>query len=128
MDGLTDEQVNWSPPLTEANSLCVIATHALECARSYVLDIACGLDVGRNRPAEFAAKKSVEELRALVQELGPEIGRVLAEMDPPRREFRSVPRPVEGNWRRAAPRAMAPGSRSGGAVGASQSAPDAGAV
>ena len=92
LDGLTDEQVNWTPSLMEANSLCVIATHALECARSYVLDIACGLDVGRDRPAEFAAKKGAEELRALARELGPAIGRALAEMDVARLEFRSVPR------------------------------------
>ena len=45
LDGLTNEQVSRGPDLAEANSLCVIATHALECARSYVLDIACGLDV-----------------------------------------------------------------------------------
>ena len=92
LDGLTDEQVNRIPDLNEANSLCVIATHALECARSYVLDIACGLDVGRDRPAEFAAKKSAEELRKVARELGPEIGRALAEMDLSRLDFRSLPR------------------------------------
>ena len=108
LDGLTDEQVNWVPPLTDANSLCVIATHALECARSYVFDIACGLDVGRDRPAEFAAKKGADELRTLARELGPEIGRALAEMDPSRLDFRSVPkqevwgmgetREISGRW------------------------------
>ena len=116
LEGLTDEQVNWVPPLTDANSLCVIATHALECARSYVLDIACGLDVGRDRPAEFSAKKGAEELRTLARELGPEMGRALVEMDPKRLDFRAVPkqevwgqgqtREVSGRW------ALAPSSSS----------------
>ena len=108
LDGLTDEQVRRVPDLAEANSLCVIATHALECARSYVLDIACGLDVGRDRPAEFASKRSADELRALARTIGPEIKRALDEMDPARLDVRSVPakevwgtgepREVSGRW------------------------------
>ena len=106
LDGLTDEQVSRVPDLAEANSL--IATHALECARSYVLKIACGLDVGRDRPAEFASNKSADELRALARQIGPEIKQALDEMDPSRLDARSVPkqkvwgtgqpREVSGRW------------------------------
>ena len=108
LDGLTDEHVAWVPDLAEANSLCVIATHALECARSYVLDITCGLDVGRDRPAEFASQKSADELRALARTIGREIKQALDEMDPARLDVQSVPkqavwgtgetREVPGRW------------------------------
>jgi uncharacterized damage-inducible protein DinB len=55
IDGLTAEQLNFHPPAPDANSIYVIATHLLGNAEAWVLGIACGHPVERDRPAEFRA-------------------------------------------------------------------------
>lgn len=55
LDGLSEAQLNWRPPAPEANSACVIATHVLGNLEAWVLGIACGLPIERDRPAEFRA-------------------------------------------------------------------------
>ncbi len=55
LQGLSEEQLNWRPPALEANSAYVIAAHAQGAVRGWVLGIACGQPVERDRPAEFAA-------------------------------------------------------------------------
>jgi uncharacterized damage-inducible protein DinB len=108
VDGLTDEQVNWDPLWHDSNSLYIIATHALECTRSYVLNIVCGLPVGRDRPAEFRAAGSAAELGALAHELSAEIDKALSELDRERLSHHAVPpqeiwgqgqpREISGRW------------------------------
>src|SRR3990170_727275 len=55
IDGLSEAQLNWKPPAPEANSIYVIATHVLGNAEAWVLGIACGQPIDRDRPAEFRA-------------------------------------------------------------------------
>ena len=55
IDGLSAEQLNWRAPAGDANSAWVIATHTLGNARAWVLGIACGQPIGRDRSGEFAS-------------------------------------------------------------------------
>jgi hypothetical protein len=55
LDALTPAQMNFRPGIPGANSAWVLATHTLGNARAWVLGIACRLDVGRDRAAEFAS-------------------------------------------------------------------------
>lgn len=91
MEGLSDEQVNWEPPLHDANSMFVIATHALECARSWVLHIVAERPAGRDRPAEFAASGSAEDIERLANEVAHEVREALAEVSPERLDHHSIP-------------------------------------
>ena len=54
----TEAQLNWRPAIEGANSAYVIAAHTIGNARAFVLGIACGRDMGRDRPAEFRASGS----------------------------------------------------------------------
>ena len=47
--------LDWRPPATSANSACAIAVHALGTTEHRLLTVLCGIDVNRNRAAEFAA-------------------------------------------------------------------------
>jgi len=58
LDGMTAAQLNWRPPVDGANSAWVLATHTLGNAHAWVLGIACGQAVGRDRAAEFASSGS----------------------------------------------------------------------
>lgn len=55
IEGLDGVQLNWRPPAPDANSVYVIAAHVLGNAEAWVLGIACGQPIERDRPAEFAA-------------------------------------------------------------------------
>jgi uncharacterized damage-inducible protein DinB len=55
VEGLSEQQLNWHPPAPDANSIYVIATHTLGNARAWILGIACGQPIERDRPAEFRA-------------------------------------------------------------------------
>jgi uncharacterized damage-inducible protein DinB len=74
IEGLSEQQLNWHPPAPDANSIYVIATHTLGNARAWILGIACGQPVERDRPAEFRASGRdtspiVENARALLDEI-----------------------------------------------------------
>lgn len=67
LEGLSAEQLN-RRPVPSGNSAWVLATHTLGNARAWVLGIACGQPVGRDRPAEFASAGSdAEALRGDVE-------------------------------------------------------------
>jgi uncharacterized damage-inducible protein DinB len=94
VQGLNEDQLNWRPPIAGANSAYVIATHTLGNARAWVLGIACGQQVERDRPAEFRA--SGPDAAALVTEakkLSQEIGAALAALTPAEPDRRLVPLP-----------------------------------
>jgi hypothetical protein len=55
LDGLSEAQLNHVPDVEGGNSPYVLASHVLGNARAWVLGIACGRDIGRDRPAEFRA-------------------------------------------------------------------------
>ena len=47
--------VDWRPPASEANSVYTLAVHALGTTEHRLLAVLCGLDVEREREAEFAS-------------------------------------------------------------------------
>jgi hypothetical protein len=55
LDGLTKQELNYHPPVAEANSIYAISTHTLGNARAWILGICCGHPIERDRPAEFRA-------------------------------------------------------------------------
>jgi hypothetical protein len=78
---LSDEQLNFRPGLPEANTAFQIASHVVGNARAWVLGIVCGVDVVRDRPAEFAAKGSQADLAAAVVRINGDIESALATYD-----------------------------------------------
>jgi uncharacterized damage-inducible protein DinB len=91
LEGLSESQLNWSPRLDGANSAYVIAAHTLGCARAWVLGIACGQAIGRDRPAEFRAAGSNAELATATRELSAEMEAALAALPPAALERRLTP-------------------------------------
>jgi hypothetical protein len=91
LEGLSEAQLNWRPPIEGANSAHVIAAHTVGNARAFVLGIACGQEMGRDRPAEFGAAGGYAQLADETQELLREIEVALAGLDPSALERRVVP-------------------------------------
>ncbi len=91
LEGLSETQMNWRPPVDGANSAYVIAAHTLGNARVWVLGIACGQAMGRDRPAEFRAGGSHADLLAATRGLSGEIKAALAALPPSALERRLTP-------------------------------------
>ena len=91
LEGLSEEQINWRPPIEGANSGCAIAAHTLGNARAWVLGIACGQEMGRDRPAEFRASGRYADLADEARQLSREIAAALAALDPSALDKRLVP-------------------------------------
>jgi len=91
LEGLSEAQINWRPPIEGANSAYVIAAHTLGNARAWVLGIACGEEMGRDRPAEFRASGGYAQLADKAQKLSREIEAALADLDASTLERRLVP-------------------------------------
>lgn len=92
LDGLSDAQLNWRPPIEGANSAYVICAHTLGNARAFVLGIACGQPIERDRPAEFRASgRDAAELVASAERLSQEISVALAALSPSALDRRVVP-------------------------------------
>lgn len=84
LDGLDEEAVNWKPDAPSANSLLVLATHALGAAEDHVVRQLAGKTINRSRDAEFAAKGSAEGLGARADEVKRRIDDALNGFDPAR--------------------------------------------
>jgi uncharacterized damage-inducible protein DinB len=83
LDGLNETQLNWRPPVEGANSTYVIAAHTLGNARAFVLGIACGQPLERDRPAEFRATgRDAADLTAQARRLAGDIESALAGLSP----------------------------------------------
>jgi len=79
LEGLSEAQLNWKPPIDGGNSVYVIATHTLGNARAFVLGIACGQPLERDRPAEFRASgRNAADLMARGRRLSDDIEAALA--------------------------------------------------
>ncbi len=79
LEGLSEAQINWRPAIDGANSAYVIAAHTLGNARAWVLGIACGQPVGRDRPAEFRASgRDAADLLGAAQKLSGQIDAAMA--------------------------------------------------
>jgi len=92
LDGLTADQLNYHVPVDGGNSAYVLAAHTLGNARAWVLGIACGRDIGRDRLAEFRASGSdTSALRAMLASLQREMCEALATQTPADLDRRLVP-------------------------------------
>jgi uncharacterized damage-inducible protein DinB len=92
LEGLSEAQLNWRPPVDGANSLYVIATHTLGNARAFVLGIACGQPIERDRPAEFRASGcDAADLTTQARRLSDEIEAALAGLGPSALSRRLLP-------------------------------------
>lgn len=93
LDGLSAEQLNWRPPVPDANSIYVIVTHTLGNVRGWVLGICCGHPIDRDRAAEFTATGSdandlIERTRGLLHEIEEAFAKLPAQSLSERREPR----------------------------------------
>jgi uncharacterized damage-inducible protein DinB len=94
LDGLSEAQLNWRPPVDGGNSVYVVATHTLGNARAFVLGIACGQPLERDRPAEFRASgRDAAELTAQAGRLSDDIEAALAGLSASDLDRRLVPPP-----------------------------------
>ncbi len=91
LEGLSEAQLNRRPPTEGANSAHVIAAHTVGNARAFVLGIACGQEMERDRPAEFRAAGGYAQLAEETQELLGEIEAALTALDASTLERRVVP-------------------------------------
>jgi hypothetical protein len=92
LDGLTSDQLNYHVPVDGGNTAYVLAAHTLGNARAWVLAIACGRDIGRDRPAEFQASAvDASALRDELARLEREMEQALASLSPAELERRLVP-------------------------------------
>jgi uncharacterized damage-inducible protein DinB len=92
VQGLDEAQLNRRPPIDGANSAYVVMTHTLGNARAWVLGIACGRLIERDRPAEFRASgRDGSALLAEAQRLSDEIAAAMAALSPSDLEQRVVP-------------------------------------
>jgi len=88
---LSNEQLNTPPDVPGANSGFVIATHVFGNARAWILGIACGQPLRRDRPAEFASRGTYEELGKAACALSGEIDAALVRLDPSTLDDRLAP-------------------------------------
>ena len=91
LKALSEDQLNQRPDVPGANSGYVIAMHVLGNARAWVLGIACGHALRRDRPGEFASSGTYEELGKVACALSGEIDAALAVLDPSTLDDRFVP-------------------------------------
>jgi hypothetical protein len=82
LDGLDEEAVNWKPAAPSANTLLVLATHALGAAEDHVVRQVAGRPITRSRDAEFAAKGSAAGLSVRAAEAKQRIEDALNGLDP----------------------------------------------
>ena len=91
LKGLSHDQLNQRPGVPGANSGYVIATHVLGNVRAWILGIACGQPLSRDRPAEFASSGPYGALAKVASALLDEINEALAALDPSTLNDRFVP-------------------------------------
>ena len=95
LDGLSEAQMNWRPPLAGSNSAYAIAAHTLGNARAWVLGIACGRPLDRDRPAEFRASgRDASDLTSDAARLSREIEAALPALSPSDLDRRLLPSPI----------------------------------
>src|SRR3972149_10794180 len=80
--GRSETQLNRRPAIDGANSVYVVATHVLGNARAWVLGIACGQPVRRDRPGEFASSGTYADFARAAREISAQIESSLAPPDP----------------------------------------------
>ena len=67
IQGMTAEELNWTPLAKDANSAAVLITHLAGAESFRIHQVVGGTDVGRDREAEFRAKaRSVADMEAVL--------------------------------------------------------------
>lgn len=92
VEGLTAAQLNYRPDFEGANSAWVLAEHILGNARAWIIGIACGVGMRRDRAAEFASTGAdAGSLEAMIERTRADINAALGAMDPARLSFVQLP-------------------------------------
>ena len=106
VEGMSSDELNRRPAGDDTNSIAVLTTHSMHSTRAW-LSVAVGAEPpARDRPAEFRAVSSDEELLTLLDEMGTECVALLddATFDPDRsglapwRQGRLAEEPVPAGW------------------------------
>jgi len=84
LDGLDEAAVNWTPDSPSANSLLVLATHALGAAEEHVVRQVAGKPITRSRASEFAATGAATLVGQRADEVRRRITDALDGFDPAR--------------------------------------------
>ena len=106
VEGMSADELNRRPGGEDTNSIAVLATHSMHSTRAW-LSVAVGAEPpARDRPAEFRAVASSDELLSLLDEMGTECVSLVdgATFDPDRtglarwRQGRQADEPVPAAW------------------------------
>jgi hypothetical protein len=80
------------PAALEGNNMLAIAKHAAAVTRAYALGMGCGLEVSRDRSAEFVAEaREAAAIRAEFETLIASVGLEFEQLDPARLGARLTP-------------------------------------
>src|SRR5262249_2124191 len=83
LDGLSEAEVRWRPPVPEANSLLVLALHTVGSTEAGILQMVCGQPVDRVREQEFVeGERTVAGGQARWQTPRPRLSEGLATVPP----------------------------------------------
>lgn len=92
-DGLTADQLAWTPTATDANSLIVLAAHTVGAAERHILVNIAGRVPGRTRDEEFADAGDLAGIRQRWNHVKRGIVEVLDDL-PPGRLDEDLPNPA----------------------------------
>lgn len=82
IEGMGVEELNWAPLNADTNSPCALASHMAGAETMWIHQIVGGLDVSRNRDAEFAAtSNSAVRLVDLLDKVGASSRKVLSKLN-----------------------------------------------
>jgi hypothetical protein len=91
VSGLTPAQANWRP-YAGGNSIWALAEHAMGNARAWIIGIAAGTAIGRDRPGEFAsAGDEIAALLATIDSMASDVLNALRGIEPARLDVQLVP-------------------------------------
>jgi hypothetical protein len=91
LDSLSEDQLNAAPGIPGANSPFVIATHTFGNIRAWVIGIACGAPLSRDRPAEFRSRGTHSDLVIAAGNLSSDVRQALEGLDASTLDDRFVP-------------------------------------
>jgi hypothetical protein len=81
IEGMDFEELNWAPLNADTNSPCALACHLVGAEAMWIHHMVGGLDVSRDRDAEFAAaNKSAASLVELLDTVGATSWEVLGKL------------------------------------------------
>jgi hypothetical protein len=92
VEPMTAKQANWKAPFGEMNSVWALAEHAMGNARAWIIGIAAGNNIGRDRPGEFASSgEHISTLLSKIDRITTDVVQALSGIDPGRLDIRLTP-------------------------------------